>query len=277
MAYRSRMTSSMPPRHVASTVTGTVTSPCDLALSVAVSRGVPLSAERLVVTVNDVEQQVDELDAPLGTRVHLLRDAPVGTLRVEYEATVSGPGDIPVGGDFDRIVMQRPSRYCPSEMFQSLGRAEFGDLQGRELLDAVATRVNEALVYDGAETRVTDTSLDTWLRRTGVCRDFTHVVISFLRARNVPARLTAVYAPGLVPMDFHAIVEAWIDDAWWIVDATRLAPRPAMVRISTGRDAADTAFLTVLRGTFAMGSVNVSAAVDGEQPSDVHGELHELR
>lgn len=271
------MTSSTPLRHVGSTVTGTVTSPCDLALSVAVARGVPLDSERLVVTVDDVEQPVEELHDDWGTRIHLLRAAPVGQLRIEYEATVNGPGDIPVGEAIDRIVMQRPSRYCPSEMFQSLGLAEFGDLTGRELLTAVAARVHESVVYDGGETRVTDTSLDTWLRRTGVCRDFTHVVISFLRARNVPARLASVYAPDLVPMDFHAIVEAWVDNAWWIVDATRLAPRPTMVRIGTGRDAADTAFLTVLRGRFAMGNVEVRATTDAAPASDLLGDLVELR
>ena len=41
-----------------------------------------------------------------------------------------------------------------------------------------------------------------------------------LRARNVPARLAAVYAPGLSPMDFHAVVEAAIDGQWYAVDAT---------------------------------------------------------
>ncbi len=69
-----------------------------------------------------------------------------------------------------------------------------------------------------------------------------------LRARNVPARLVAVYAPGLQPMDFHAVVEAAIDGEWRAVDATTLAPRQSLVRIATGRDASDTAFLTVQSG-----------------------------
>ena len=58
-----------------------------------------------------------------------------------------------------------------------------------------------------------------------MCRDFAHLVIAMLRARNVPARLVAVYAPGLSPMDFHAVVEAAIDGQWRAVDATTLAPR----------------------------------------------------
>ena len=50
----------------------------------------------------------------------------------------------------------------------------------------------------------------TLLARQGVCRDFAHLVTAMLRARNVPARLVSVYAPGLSPMDFHAVVEAAI-------------------------------------------------------------------
>ena len=49
-------------------------------------------------------------------------------------------------------------------------------------------------------------------------------------------------------MDFHAVVEAAIDGEWRAVDATTLAPRQTLVRIATGRDASDTAFLTVQSG-----------------------------
>jgi transglutaminase-like putative cysteine protease len=264
-------------RRVTSTVTGSVSRPSRLVVSMAVAEETPRQDESFVATVGDAEVAHEAVAAPYGTRLHLLREVPAGNLRIEYGATVTGDGVVPVGEEIDRITMQRPSRYCPSEMFQALADAEFGRLEGTDLLRAVARRVNEAVVYDGTQTRVTDTSLDTWLRRTGVCRDFTHVVISFLRARNIPARLASVYAPGLVPMDFHAIVEAWVDDGWWIVDATRLAPRPSMVRIATGRDAADTAFMTVLDGGFRMGSMQVTATIDEGLPNDLVTDLVELR
>jgi hypothetical protein len=41
-------------------------------------------------------------------------------------------------------------------------------------------------------------------------------------------------------------VETDIDGHWRVWDATRSAPRQAMVRMATGRDAADTAFISVL-------------------------------
>ena len=40
--------------------------------------------------------------------------------------------------------------------------------------------------------------MDTLLAGNGVCRDYAHLVVALLRAVNVPARLVAVYAPGLV-------------------------------------------------------------------------------
>ncbi len=88
-----------------------------------------------------------------------------------------------------------------------------------------------------------------------------------LRALDVPARLAAVYAPGLSPMDFHAVAEAWVDGAWHVVDATGLAPRQSLLRISTGRDASDTAFLTNTRSLVTISRMEVMATVD-ELPVD---------
>ena len=68
----------------------------------------------------------------------------------------------------------------------------------------------------------------------------------------MPARLAAVYAPGCEPMDFHAVAEAFVDGEWRVVDATCLAPRQSMVRIATGRDAADTAFLDNHKGSITL-------------------------
>src|SRR5689334_10261360 len=56
------------------------------------------------------------------------------------------------------------------------------------------------------------------------------------------------YAPGLALMDFHSVVEVEVDGHWQVWDATRLAPRPTLVRVATGRDAADIAFTTVTAG-----------------------------
>jgi transglutaminase-like putative cysteine protease len=110
-------------------------------------------------------------------------------------------------------------------------------------------------------------SVDSYLLGQSVCRDYAHVVVAFHRARNIPARLVAVYAPGLSPMDFH-VAEAFVDGQWRVVDGTLLAPRSSLLRIATGRDAADTAFLDSFGGAITLNDATVTAVVDGELPGD---------
>ena len=70
-----------------------------------------------------------------------------------------------------------------------------------------------------------------------------------------------VRAHQLEPPDFHAVFEVWLDNGWWLVDPTRLAPVEGLVRIACGRDAADIRLLPVsktvpeerLRTAFAAG------------------------
>jgi hypothetical protein len=53
-----------------------------------------------------------------------------------------------------------------------------------------------------------------------------------------------------------------------VVDATLLAPRSSLVRIATGRDAADTPFLSAYGGAADLLETEVTAVVDGRLPSD---------
>jgi hypothetical protein len=69
------------------------------------------------------------------------------------------------------------------------------------------------------------------------------------------------------------VVETALDGAWWVWDATRLAPRAGLVRIATGRDAADVAFATVLTGRVEPVGMEITAVVDGDLPADDHESL----
>lgn len=71
-----------------------------------------------------------------------------------------------------------------------------------------------------------------------------------------------MFGTGLVPPDFHAVAEALVDGRWLVVDATRLAPRAAMVRIATGRDAADTAWVTTTGPDIMVLDLAVAAIAD---------------
>jgi transglutaminase-like putative cysteine protease len=239
----------------------------ELVWSVAVARGPQLASENLAITVNGNPLRVRELEVDDGGRLHVCT-APPGRLTLTYAADVSGLAEPARVDPVDDIVYRRPSRYAESDELGPTAWAEFSTLEGKELLDAVSSWVGTQLYYVSGSSRPTDGATQTLLLRQGVCRDFAHLVIAMLRARNVPARLVAVYAPGLSPMDFHAVVEAAIDGKWYAVDATTLAPRETLVRISTGRDASDTAFLTVQSGRADLVSVNVTATAVPDLPQD---------
>jgi transglutaminase-like putative cysteine protease len=196
-----------------------------------------------------------------GTRLHVL-DAPVGRLVVDYRARIDGRLAPPAGEEVDRLRYLRPSRYAESDVLWPTARAEFAGLAGPDLLTAVSSWVGTRLAYVTGSSLPTDGAERTLLARRGVCRDFAHLVVALLRALDVPARLAAVYAPGLQPMDFHAVAEAWVEGEWRAVDATTLAPRSTLVRIATGRDAADTAFLGVYGGIATLRELEVGAVAD---------------
>jgi transglutaminase-like putative cysteine protease len=132
----------------------------------------------------------------------------------------------------------------------------------------VSSWVGSRLQYVVGSSGPTEGAVDTMLKRQGVCRDYAHLVVALLRGLDIPARLTAVYAPGLFPMDFHAVAEVAVGDTWQVVDATLLAPRSSLVRIATGRDAADTAFLSTYGGFVELLDTQVTATVDGPLPGD---------
>jgi transglutaminase-like putative cysteine protease len=52
----------------------------------------------------------------------------------------------------------------------------------------------------------------------------------------------------LGPPDFHAYVEAYLGDRWYIFEPSGTAIPMGLVRFGTGRDAADAAFATVFGG-----------------------------
>jgi transglutaminase-like putative cysteine protease len=252
-----------------------VTEPATLVLQVAVADGVERLRERLDITSGSRALQATEVPAPAGGRQHLLR-APAGPLTVWYESEISAAG----GGaaarvtTAERVEALRPSRYCPSDRVLGLAAAEFGHLgSAADTVRAVCSYVADHFVYTSGSSGPTTDAIDALLSGQGVCRDYAHAVAMLCRAAGVPARLAAVYAPGLSPMDMHAVVEADIDGTWHAWDATRLAPRQSLLRIATGRDAADTAFSTVLDGRAALEELSVTAVAAGGLLRDDHRQL----
>ncbi len=139
----------------------------------------------------------------------------------------------------------RPSRYCPSDRFEAFVHRTFGRLSGGDKVAAMVDWLGANLTYEpGASGSGTD-AVATFIDRAGVCRDFAHLAISFCRAADIPARAVSAYAWGLDPPDLHAVVEVWLGGAWRLVDPTGLAPVEGLVRVATGADASDIAFMTI--------------------------------
>jgi transglutaminase-like putative cysteine protease len=209
-----------------------------------------------------------------GTRADVF-DLPAGEHTVTYHAeralTEAEPEPVTLS---DIAVFTRPSRYCPSDRIGGLAPPEmYGHPDARSTVDAIVRNVNGRLLYTVGATRPTDDAIDTLLAGEGVCRDFAHVCVTFCRFFDIPARYVGVYAPGLSPMDFHAVFEAAIDGHWYVFDATHLAPRQTMLRISTGRDAADTSFLATLGCSLDFLGSSVFATTDTELPQDDWSDL----
>jgi transglutaminase-like putative cysteine protease len=231
--------------------------PAELVLSVTVASGAD-ATEVLSIVQDGVALPYRETLDQHGTRLQLV-SVRAGTIVIDYTVEVNGEVEPPEVTEIDLVRYMRPSRYCESDHLWPTARAEFRGLTGAELVRTVSSWVNAHLAYVPGTSLPTDGAVRTLLARQGVCRDFAHLVIALLRARDVPARLVSVYAPGLSPMDFHAVVEAYVDRAWQVVDATGLAPRQSLMRIATGRDAADTAFLSSAGAAVLLNVLRVTA------------------
>ncbi|WP_231643359.1 transglutaminase-like domain-containing protein [Mycolicibacterium baixiangningiae] len=254
-----------------------VTSPTTLEFQIALAPQPGAEVTESLVFSHDGESVVpQEIIGEHGTRIHKF-DVGKGMVIASYQATVVGLADPPPIRDIDVSTYLRPSRYAEADKFFGFAATEFGQYSSVDLLEKVSTWVGSRLDYVPGSSDPIDGAADTLLAGAGVCRDYAHLVIALLRALNVPARLVSVYAPGCSPMDFHAVAEAFVDGQWRVADATLLAPRQSMVRIATGRDAADTAFLDNHDGNITLQNMMITAVVDGDLPRDSLSDLVTLR
>jgi transglutaminase-like putative cysteine protease len=265
-------------RVVGAELTFEVEQPATLILGVRAARSAGVVASHWLSATLDGEPYlaISEIWADYGTVLDRLLPPP-GLLTISYfaeldvAATPIAPLARPVGSELEQLDMIRPSRYCPSDHVVGLALSEFGDLGSpAERVAAIAAWINRRVEYVVGFSDVHDSAEHALLTGMGVCRDFAHLGILLCRALNIPARFVAVYAPGLDPMDFHAVFEAWHDGGWWAYDATRLVPRQTLVRVATGRDAADASFATVSSGIATLVSMSVSATSSGRLPVDDH-------
>ena len=143
-----------------------------------------------------------------------------------------------------------PSRYCESDTLNAFAMQQFGSMwQGYTRAQAICEWVQSNVAFTSGSSTGTTSAVDTLASRQGVCRDMAHLMIALCRAVNIPARFTTGLDYGadpiLGPPDFHAYVEAYLGDRWYIFDPSGTAIPMGFVRLTSGRDAADSAYASI--------------------------------
>lgn len=157
-----------------------------------------------------------------------------------------------------------PSRYCQSDKLFRFAHNKFGKMDNAfEKVLALTNWIHDNVEYLSGSTNSQTSAYDTVTEQAGVCRDFAHLGIALCRALDIPARYFTGYAYQLNPPDFHACFEAFIGGDWVIFDATKLVPLNGLVKIATGRDAADAAIATIF-GNVSFLSISASCELADE-------------
>ena len=104
--------------------------------------------------------------------------------------------------EFDLITYLRPSRYCESDTLAPTAASQFAGLADQELLRRsrlgrrpAQLRAGSSLPTDGAVRPCS---------RPGVRRGLRPPLHRAAPRLKHPARMAAVFAPGLSPMEYHA-------------------------------------------------------------------------
>lgn len=188
--------------------------------------------------------------------------APAGMLRLQYENVVEDSGqpdmtnpaarqlevaDLPP----DALQFLLGSRYCETDRLSDVAWSLFSSTPpGWARVKAVCDWVHNHVQFGYEFARPTKTAYDVYIERRGVCRDFSHLLITMLRCLNIPARYVTGYLgdigvpPCPLPMDFSAWTEVFLDGQWYAFDGRHNMPRIGRIAMARGRDATDVAITT---------------------------------
>ena len=176
---------------------------------------------------------------------------PDATEETDEGAPERAPDDLPD----DTLIYTLPSRYCLPDVLGGEAWRRFGAMgPGYRRVQAICDYVHGHLTFQYGSSTALSSAADVNLAGRGVCRDFTHLAISFCRALNIPARYVFGYLPDMdvppdpAPMDFAAWMEVWLGDQWWTFDPRNNTGRKGRVVIGRGRDASDVAMATTFGG-----------------------------
>jgi transglutaminase-like putative cysteine protease len=196
-----------------------------------------------------------------GNQCHRIM-APPGRLRISTDSIVKDSGlpdavafeagqeaveDLPE----DTLVFLLGSRYCETDLLSETAWQLFGGtMPGHPRVQAICDYVHNHLAFNYQNARPTRSAAQAFNERTGVCRDFAHLAVTFCRCMNIPARYCTGYLsdvgtpPPWAVGDFAAWFEAWIGGRWQMFDPRNNVPRIGRILMARGRDASDVAIAT---------------------------------
>ncbi len=155
----------------------------------------------------------------------------------------------------DVLLYTLPSRFCLSDMLSDTAWQLFGQTEpGWGRVQAICDWVHDNIQFKYGTSNALTTAVDIYEQKIGVCRDLTHLAVTFCRALNIPTRYVFGYLPDIAvpvpddPMDFCAWMEVYLDGRWWTFDPRNNARRIGRVLIGRGRDALDVAMVTTYGG-----------------------------
>jgi transglutaminase-like putative cysteine protease len=183
--------------------------------------------------------------------------APAGTITLKTDTVVRDSGmpdgqggnapEVPVAQlPTDTLMFLLGSRYVETDRLGDIAWKQFGHLPpGWSRVQAICDFVHNHIKFGYHTSRPTRTALEAYDEKTGVCRDFAHLALAFIRSLNIPARYCTGYVSDIglplphAPGDFAAWIEVFLGGSWHMFDPRNNDPRIGRILIAYGRDAAD--------------------------------------
>ena len=211
--------------------------------------------------------------------------APSGALRCSLETLIEDSGepdrqsplalqhkveDLPN----DTLVFLMPSRYCEVDKLSNTAWELFGSASpGWARVQTICDWVHDHITFGYQFADPTKSAYDVYTSGEGVCRDFSHLALTFCRCMNIPARYVTGYMgdigvpPAPYPMDFSGWFEVFLGGRWHTFDARHNVPRIGRIVMAIGRDAADVALTTNFGRATLKKFLVISDEVAREQPA----------
>jgi len=173
------------------------------------------------VTAFDLHEQHQQLVVTTEAVVDVMAtDRPLNVLSVSELAQPS------IIDRYSEYLHAGPRTTLSKKVHEQLGvAAGGGDVEA--LVSQVATFVRDHVAYVPGSTHVTTTALESWNQKSGVCQDLSHLMISLLRGRGIPARYVSGYLHPLSDATIGETVlgqsHAWVEyfcGEWVGVDPT---------------------------------------------------------